>query len=183
MKMKGKGTSSQARVVVGVDGSAGSREALHWALAEARLRKAPLRIVHAWRFGYEGGPTGGYGYLGYLSAAAPLAGNEVGDLVRKAAEDVLEMAVGEVVGVGEDVEIERQLDEGDAAEILVGAVSASDLLVVGSRGHGALTGALLGSVSQKCVHHAPCPVVIVHPSKTSPTEPPPVAAGTTSHAS
>jgi nucleotide-binding universal stress UspA family protein len=180
--MNENGTSSDARVVVGVDGSAGSREALRWALAEARLRKAPLRIVHAWRFGYEGGPVGGYGYLGYFGAGAPLAGQDVSDLVRKAAEDVLDRAVGEVAGADADVEIERWLGEGAAAEVLVGAVAAGDLLVVGSRGHGGFADLLLGSVSQKCVHHALCPVVVVHPPQALSTEELPAAVGMTRNA-
>ena len=68
-----------------------------------------------------------------------------------------------------DVEIERQVVQGRAAEVLVGFATPGDLLVVGSRGHGGFAGLLLGSVSQQCVHHAACPVVVVHPPK--PTAP------------
>src|ERR1022692_3459788 len=51
--------------------------------------------------------------------------------------------------------------EGNAAQVLRDAAKGADLLVVGSRGHGEFVGALLGSVSQQCVHHAPCPVVVI----------------------
>jgi nucleotide-binding universal stress UspA family protein len=52
-------TTKVGAVVVGVDGSPGAGEALRWALAEARLRKVPLRVVHAWSYGYAGAPAGG----------------------------------------------------------------------------------------------------------------------------
>ncbi|MGZ4384045.1 MAG: universal stress protein [Gaiellaceae bacterium] len=154
-----------AAVVVGVDGSAGATEALRWALAEARLRKVPLRIVHAWMFGYMGGAAGGYGYMGSFGQNASL-GVDVSDLHR-AAEELLEKAIGAIAGEEREVEIERQVVEGSAAGVLLDAVSEGDLLVVGSRGHGGFGGLLLGSVSQQCVHHAPCPVVVVHPSKAA----------------
>ena len=51
--------------------------------------------------------------------------------------------------------------EGNAAQVLLDALDGADLLVVGSRGHGGFTEALLGSVSQHCVHHARCPVVVI----------------------
>jgi len=51
--------------------------------------------------------------------------------------------------------------QGGAGQVLVDAAEGAELLVVGCRGHGGLAEALLGSVSQHCVHHAPCPVVII----------------------
>lgn len=148
-------------VVVGVDGSAGAKEALRWALAEARLRKAPLRAVHAWTFGYVGGSVEGYPYWGGSLGAYTSLGVDLGDL-HHAAEDLLERALADAGADAEGIEIERQVVEGSAAEVLVAAASKDDLLVVGSRGHGGFAELLLGSVSQQCVHHAPCPVVVVH---------------------
>jgi nucleotide-binding universal stress UspA family protein len=156
-------TTKVGAVVVGVDGSPGAGEALRWALAEARLRKVPLRVVHAWTYGYAGATAGGYGNLGFIgSFDSP--GADAGNLGR-AAEETLETAIGEAVGETTDVEIERQVVEGGAAAVLLDAAAAGDLLVVGSRGHGGFAGLLLGSVSQQCVHHAQCPVVVVRSSK------------------
>lgn len=151
-------------VVVGVDGSAGGNAALRWAAAEARLRKASLRVVHSWMFSYPG--VEGYGYLGATLDAFP---GGLSDLHR-AAEEVLERATEGLEAEAEGVEIERTVVEGAPAEVLVGAATAGDLLVVGSRGHGGFAGLLLGSVSQQVAHHAPCPVVIVHAPEPSASE-------------
>ena len=165
--------ASDARgvVVVGVDGSAGARAALRWAIAEARLRGARLRAIHAWAPDYGAGYLGG-GYAsmgggyGYLAA-------DVGDYLsgmRQVAEEMLERATDETAAPADGVEIEREVIEGVAAQVLVEAAGAGDLLVVGSRGHGGFAGLLLGSVSQQCAHHARCPVVIVHAPKPSPSD-------------
>lgn len=153
-----------ATVVVGVDGSAGSTEALRWALAEARLRKSPLRAVHAWMFGYVGATVEGYPSLGGSLDAYGSLGIDPGDLHR-VAEDLLDRALADAGADTEGVEIERRVVQGSAAEALITAVDENDLLVVGSRGHGGFAELLLGSVSQQCVHHAPCPVVVVHSQK------------------
>jgi nucleotide-binding universal stress UspA family protein len=157
-----------AAVVVGVDGSAGAKEALRWALAEARLRRSPVRAVHAWMFGYIGGNVEGYPYWDGSLGSYTSIGVDLSDLHR-AAEDLLERALADVAEESGDIEIERRVVQGAAAEVLVGAASSGDLLVVGSRGHGGFAGLLLGSVSQQCVHHATCPVVIVHPAKPTGT--------------
>lgn len=156
-----------AGIVVGVDGSPGAAEALRWAVAEARLRKARLQIVHAWIYGYVGMPSGGIGYMGSFGSNAAL-GIEPEDLQR-AAEDVLEKVIADIVGGVDGIEIERKVVEGAAAQVLIGAAVEADLLVVGSRGHGGFVGLLLGSVSQQCVHYAPCPVVVVHSPKATAT--------------
>jgi nucleotide-binding universal stress UspA family protein len=138
-------------IVVGIDGSNGSSAALRWAIAEARLRSVPVRAVHAWSYSQPLVPS----LVGYPYSAGPV-GNAIDD--RWQAEQRLERAASEV---GEDHEVERVLVEGSAAQALIDAVGEIDLLVVGSRGHGGFTNLLLGSVSQQCAQHAPCPVVIV----------------------
>jgi nucleotide-binding universal stress UspA family protein len=170
--MNENGTSEKRGVVVvGVDGSAGAKAALRWALAEARLRQARLRAVHAWAADYGPGYLGG----GYASMGGGYGypGADAGDFVsgmRQAAEEMLERVMAEMAVEADGVEIERQVVQGVAAQVLVAAAGADDLLVVGSRGHGGFAGLLLGSVSQQCAHHARCPVVIVHAPKPSPSE-------------
>jgi nucleotide-binding universal stress UspA family protein len=150
---------SAGTIVVGVDGSEASKEALRWAAAEARLRGARLRVVHAWTVP--------------LSIAAPepsvlghpmLPGPSVEE-VRAALAERAERVLDDAVAGLEGVEVEPELVEGTPAHALVRAAEGADLVVVGSRGLGGFKGLLLGSVSQQCTHHAPCPVVIVPPAR------------------
>jgi len=102
-------------VVVGVDGSVGATEAIRWALAEARLRKSPLRAFHAWTFGYTGGSVEGFPYWGGGLGSYASIGVELRDLHR-AAERLLERALAELREEAGDVEIERQVIRGPVAE-------------------------------------------------------------------
>jgi nucleotide-binding universal stress UspA family protein len=139
-------------IVVGIDHSAGAKAALRFALEEARLRQATLRVVHAWQYGYIGSP----GLEGFL----PAAGGDLEDF-RQGAAAALDATLKEVVGDQDDVTIERRVDQGVPAAVLVEESHGAELLVVGSRGHGGFAQLLLGSVSQQCAQHASCPVVIV----------------------
>jgi len=143
-------------IVVGVDGSDASRDALRWAAEEARLRSAPLVAVHAWSF-VPAQPIGDPGML-----AVP-AGDLAGQLNAEndAAQIGLDQAVEDALGAGSDVELERRLIEGDAGEALVAASKDALLVVVGSHGRSGFKAALLGSVSRHVVDHAACPVVVV----------------------
>jgi nucleotide-binding universal stress UspA family protein len=138
-------SNGRPTVVVGVDGSAGSLEALRWALEEARLRTVRLRAIHSWI---------------YLNALVPALAADATTTAQQAAETVLDHAFA-ALGDTDDVEVERAIVQGPAAQVLIDAVSEHDLLVVGSRGHSGFAGLLLGSVSHQCAQHAPCPVVIV----------------------
>ena len=141
-----------AVIVVGVDQSEGARAALRFALEEAKLRRATLRVVHAWQYGYIGA-TG-------VEGAYPALGGDIKEL-RAGAETALAETLRESIPEADTVEIERRVVEGRPAAVLVDESRGADLLVVGSRGHGGFTGLLLGSVSQQCAHHAECPVAIV----------------------
>lgn len=136
-------------IVVGVDGSKESKEALRWAIEEAQLRQSTLRAVAAWTY-----PTM------FVGAYVPPELVDA-DLLSSAARTTLDATIAEVAGDDPHAYIERVVEQGSPAEVLVDAARDADLLVVGSRGHGGFTGLLLGSVSQQCAHHAPCAVVIV----------------------
>jgi nucleotide-binding universal stress UspA family protein len=141
-----KRTANHAKwIVVGVDGSEDSARALDWALAEARLRGTGCRLVHAWEYG--------------IAASSPYVGGleEIAEAAEAMFDD--EMARAQRSGVA----IEGHLQFGPAAKILIDASKDAAMLVIGSRGRGGLAGALLGSVSSACVHHAHCPVVVLRP--------------------
>jgi nucleotide-binding universal stress UspA family protein len=139
-------------IVVGVDNSLGAQAALAFSLEEARLRSAPLRVVHAWRFGYIGAVG--------AECAVPVLGGDRRELRRAAAAE-LDAIVAEASAGAHDVEIEKRVREGLPAAVLIEESGEADLLVVGSRGHGGFVSLLLGSVSQQCADHAASPVVIV----------------------
>jgi nucleotide-binding universal stress UspA family protein len=138
------------RIVVGADGSPASRTALRWAVRQAELTGAIVHAVIAWQSPVA---TGGYAW-------APVALLDSTDM-HEAAEKALADEIGEVVGARSDIPLRPEAIEGNPAQVLIGASAGADLLVVGSRGHGGFAGALLGSVSQHCVRHADCPVLIV----------------------
>ncbi len=132
-----------APVVVGVDGSEESRLALHWAFEYAQMSGAPVEAVTAWDIP----PT--YGWAPFYDDV---------DLAKKA-QETAEETVRSVLG--DNAPVTCRVERGHPAPVLVAASERAQLLVVGSRGHGAFAGMLLGSVSQHCVHHAHCPVVII----------------------
>ncbi|MGW4964076.1 universal stress protein [Nonomuraea sp. NPDC004186] len=133
-------------VVAGVDGSTRSRAVLDFAFAEAELRKARLRAVHAWAWPRLGG----------FAPADPES--EQKELL------VLKEALAGHQGQHPDVEMIAENVHGHPVEVLRQAATGADLLVVGSRGHGTLTGMVLGSVSHALLHHSPCPLVVVRDS-------------------
>lgn len=138
-----------SRVVVGIDGSAGADAALRFAAEEAVQRGLPLRIVCAWE-----APAGTYVGEAFAPTADGFAEAE------HHAEEVLRTAL-ERLAAGAAVETEALAIEGNPAKVLIEQAHDAVLLVVGSRGRSTATSLLLGSVSQKLAHHAPCPLAIV----------------------
>ncbi len=139
-----------ARIVVGVDGSPSSVSALRWAIRQAGLTGATVDAVISWHYPAS---AGGYGW-------APIGEGTAFDFAENA-EKVLAAAISEAGQPDSAVDVRARVAEGNAAQVLLDAADGADLLVVGSRGHGGFTEALLGSVSQHCVHHAHCPVVVI----------------------
>ena len=145
--MNGSG-GDEARIVVGIDGSAGSKEALRWAAQQAKSTGAALEVVIAWHY-----PV----FYGWAPGPQDF---DFGD----AAEQALTGAIDEVLGSDRPARLRTRVTEGNAAQVLVDASADADLLVVGSRGYGGFADALLGSVSTYCVHHARCPVTVIRSS-------------------
>ena len=128
-------------ILVGYDGSSSSHQALSWAAREARERGVTLTLCHTWAPG---------------SAGPPLAGGTE-DVARESAERIL--ANGIRAAFGPDVR--KLLAEGSAARMLCEQSAAADMVVVGSRGLGGLSGLMLGSVSLQVSAFATVPVVVV----------------------
>lgn len=135
------------RVVVGVDGSEGSDEALRWAAAEALRHGCPLLAVHAWLL--RTNPE----WLGSTSTTDA-------DYAR-GVEEWLTAHVDTVLGGHPDLVLEVRAVESTAAAAVIGACGPEDLLVVGTRGRSALADLLLGSVAMQCAHHARSAVTLV----------------------
>ncbi|MFJ5228422.1 universal stress protein [Kitasatospora sp. NPDC088391] len=142
------------RIVVGVDGSPSSVDALRWALVQARAVGADVEAVTAWQ--HPSAP----GWAGH-----PADGDFAADVARKTLDGVLV----EAADPEHPVRVAARVVRGGAVPVLLAAAGDAELLVVGSRGHGGFTGALLGSVGQHCVQHAPCPVVVVRHAPVRPS--------------
>ncbi|HZU73212.1 MAG TPA: universal stress protein [Acidimicrobiales bacterium] len=135
---------SDGPIVVGVDGSAHGRRAVDWALEEARARHCGVLLILAYDYG--------------VAPMAPIA-YDVFSKIEEGARQTLDEEVAYAARSG--VPVEGRLEFGPASRALIEASAGAPMLVVGGRGRGGFAGALLGSVSTACVHHALCPVVVV----------------------
>ena len=145
-------TGGQPRIVVGIDGSASSRQALRWAVRQAELTGSRLEVVTTWEL-----PTS-FGWV----PPYPADFNPAADAER-ATEDELATVLRDHPGVV----AQTTVVEGHPAPTLVEASRGAEILVLGSRGHGEFAGMLLGSVTQHCVAHAHCPVFVWRQDATS----------------
>jgi len=130
-------------VVVGVDGSTGSRDAVRWAAGYARQAGAELRAVASWR------------WPNYVTRIPP--GVDLEADTRRTLEEV----TAEIGAQFPEVPIEEHVVEGPPGPALLSQAADASLLVVGAQGRAAFPGMLLGSVAEYCVRNGPCPVVVV----------------------
>jgi nucleotide-binding universal stress UspA family protein len=142
------------RFVVGVDGSEESRAALRWAADQAVAQGARLEVVCAWDLPFSG--------LATSYSPEPAGLPDPGEVARRA-QSALDQTLREVLGGDMPVDIERVVEAGDPAAVLLRRSEGADMLVVGSRGHGGFNRLLIGSVSEKCVRHATCSVIVIRP--------------------
>lgn len=160
------------RIVVGVDPSPAGRRALEWAVREALARGAELIAVRSWQARAL--------VLGFDSAVYAELGDAHRQLVAEAQQvldDELKLALDAVPGAGA-LAVSGKVVPVPAAHWLVEASAEADLVVVGSRGAGVLSRAVLGSVSSSVLHHASCPVAVVPEAAADEgVEPPRVLVG------
>jgi nucleotide-binding universal stress UspA family protein len=138
-------------VVVGVDGSDGSRHALRFAASEAHLRGARLRVVTAWS-------------LPLLASAGGFVAGINSTVCERDAQSLSRDAIREAHEVCPDINIEALVVEDEPTAALLAAAVGADMLIVGPEGHGRIAKYLLGlgSIDTVLVHHALCPVTIVN---------------------
>ncbi len=145
--------ADSGRVIVGIDGSDASKDALRWAYRQAAQSGSELVAVAVWSYVTMSYPS--------MSGYVPT----VNDIDLEAdTKLMLEQTVKEVLDTSTGVRL--VVTEGHPADVLVRFSEGADLVVLGSRGHGGFVGALIGSVSQHVVAHAACPVVVIrHPTQ------------------
>jgi len=134
-----------ARIVVGIDGSPASIDALNWAARQAEMTNSTLEIVMTWDW------PSSYGWaMPFPSDYDP----------EESVQKVLEQAAADLRTKYSGTEIKVREAQGHPAPVLVEASKGASLLVVGSRGHGEFVGMLIGSVSEHCATNAHCPVLV-----------------------
>ena len=138
------------KIVVGVDGSKHSLQALIWACEEAKLARVPLVAVSVG----TGPPVATSPPFGSVPWGVSV---ELGDDTRSMLQHVVDDAEAEFP----TVDIGQYVVAGNAAHELITLSETADEVVVGARGHGGFTGMLIGSVSQHGLAHSACTVVVV----------------------
>ncbi|GIF02189.1 universal stress protein [Paractinoplanes rishiriensis] len=141
-----RGQPAGGPVVAGVDDSASARSAAFFAADQALARRAPLRLLRAWK------PVTG------LWEATPLVTRQVTSTERQSFDELVAIVRDKYPGL--EIVADAVVDH--PADALAKASATAQLLVVGSRGRGAVRSALLGSVSQHLLRHSACTVVVIH---------------------
>jgi nucleotide-binding universal stress UspA family protein len=152
-------TSAPRPIVVGVDGSPASWQAIHTAVWEARARRTTLVLAH----GYPADPYTWYGW-------APMYAGPAYD-PRALAQTMVDETANEVRDTYPDITVTTELHPGTGASALIEASHDATLVVVGSRGRGGFAGLSIGSVAAQTAAHAACPVMVIRPVIEGDTEP------------
>ncbi|APH00676.1 hypothetical protein ASJ30_03290 [Janibacter indicus] len=144
------GTTGDGRVVVGIDGSRNSRLAFRHALDAARVRGHNVTTVTSWNVEVENG----------VVVTEP--GSPEWQTVEQRYREMAERTIAEDRAAHPDIDVTVEVLHGRAADSLVKIAEGADLLLVGSRGRGGFRGLLLGSVTQRVLALATCPVAVLH---------------------
>lgn len=146
-------------ILIAVDGSAESRAAVSWAAGEASLRKQPVTLVHVVQPIVVTWPT----------AAEPAT---IAQWQEDNAHDVIAMARNDLAALNQlrPHEVTSEVLHSNVVHALVDASKDAHMIVMGSRGRGALGRLLLGSVSSGVLHHAHCPVAVIRVDEASPID-------------
>lgn len=140
-------TKTNHQIVVGIDGSESSLNALRWAARLAPAIGATIHAVVAWEypiiFGLEGGIPGSW-------------------KPDETAKEILNDSLTAVFGKERPAGLTGSISQGHPTFVLLDASENAEMLIIGSRGRGGFAGLLLGSVSSTCAEHAKCPVLVVH---------------------
>jgi len=139
--------SNSLRILVGIDGSESSLDALHRAAQIATATNAPLEGITTWQY-----PLAFDTYFPMMDDWSP----------SQNAERVLAAATERAFHGSPPERFTSRVIEGPAARVLIEQSRDAAMLVLGTRGHGGFAGLLLGSVSSACAEHAQCPVLIMH---------------------
>lgn len=153
--VRGRADAPSGPVVAGVDGSVSGQRALALGFDEAQRRGSGLLVLRSYQV-----PT-----PVYEMDIAPLPYDQ--DAAQRDVARDLDATLAPWRDKYPMVPVQTLTEPGSAAKNLVDASGGAALLIVGSRGHGALVGSLLGSVGQQLLHHADCPVMIVHPEQAT----------------
>jgi nucleotide-binding universal stress UspA family protein len=146
---KGATVRQWKTIVVGVDGSPGSRAALTWAAAEAADHGSDLVVVNVWEH-----------TLMPPSGSVSVSERYVPDESQRTADELVQV-IKEELGDDPPILVQPRVIQGRPAKVLIEESANADLLVVGKRGHGGFAGLVLGSVSQHVAAYAKCPVAVV----------------------
>jgi nucleotide-binding universal stress UspA family protein len=145
-------TLAGAPIVVGIDGSAHQRSVIDWAVSEARWRRRPLELVHAFDWALLGASIGMPPY------------GAVQESLHEAATQIRDEALATVRAEAPDLDVTAQVVDGRATAVLIDRSQTAAVVVLGHRGRGGFAGLAIGSVAAQVAAHAACPVVVVRPA-------------------